>query len=126
MKHVLNLVALAVILLGVAILEINDNQWGIAVISVSVVFWLMPLLRLVHKNAVVMVVFWSGVAYFSWQVAVVALLAFVAFSSTASISIKRVPNTPAIKKQPFIVNPYSGLVMKNKHFDIAGNGFFIL
>jgi uncharacterized membrane protein len=124
MRHVLNLVALAVILLGVAMIETNDNQWGLAVISVAVVFWLMPLLRLVHKNAVVMVVFWSGVAYFSWQVAVVALLAFVVFSATASI--KRVPNTPAIKKQRFIVNPSSGLVMKNKHFDIAGNGFAIL
>lgn len=100
MRHVLNLVALAVILLGVAMIETNDNQWGLAVISVAVVFWLMPLLRLVHKNAVVMVVFWSGVAYFSWQVAVVALLAFVVFSATASI--KRVPNTPAIKKQRFI------------------------
>ncbi|EHY9845523.1 hypothetical protein [Vibrio splendidus] len=124
MRHVLNLVALAVILLGVAMIETNDNQWGLAVISVAVVFWLMPLLRLVHKNAVVVVVFWSGVAYFSWQVAVVALLAFVVFSATASI--KRVPNTPAIKKQQFIVNPSSGLVMKNKHFDIAGNGFAIL
>lgn len=73
MRHVLNLVALAVILLGVAMIETNGNQWGLAVISVAVVFWLMPLLRLVHKNAVVAVVFWSGVAYFSWQVAVVAL-----------------------------------------------------
>ena len=122
MRHVLNLVALAVILLGVVMIKTNNNQWGLAVISVAVVFWLMPLLRLVHKNAVV--VFCSGVAYFSWLVAVVALLAFVVFSVTASI--KRVPNTPAIKKQRFIVNPSSGLVMKNKHFDIAGNGFAIL
>ncbi|EHK6026225.1 hypothetical protein IO699_002333 [Vibrio parahaemolyticus] len=81
MRHVLNLVALAVILLGVAMIETNGNQWGLAVISVAVVFWLMPLLRLVHKNAVIMVVFWSGVAYFSWQVAVVALLAFFAFTA---------------------------------------------
>ncbi len=31
MRHILNLVALAVILLGVAMIETNDNQWGLAV-----------------------------------------------------------------------------------------------
>jgi len=35
MRHILNLVALAVILLGVAMIETNDNQWGLAVISVK-------------------------------------------------------------------------------------------
>ncbi|WP_421218853.1 hypothetical protein [Aeromonas jandaei] len=72
MKDSINIFLMAVVVLGWAILEITD--WGYAVLAIPVVYWLKPLLDLLHKYFILSLTFWILVAVFSWQAALVGWL----------------------------------------------------
>lgn len=76
MKHVVNILLLGVVLLGIAMM--TDTPWGIGVALAPFAVWGGRFLVLVHRSIWASIVFWAGVAYFSWQAAFVVLLCFLA------------------------------------------------
>lgn len=55
MKDLINIFFMAVVVLGWAMLEVTG--WGYAVLAIPVVYWLKPVLDLLHKN------YWVGLAF---------------------------------------------------------------
>ncbi|ELT6808550.1 hypothetical protein R9D04_005160, partial [Escherichia coli] len=47
MKHVLNIALMAVVILGLAMLEATN--WGYAVLAIPAVIWAKSVLNLLHK-----------------------------------------------------------------------------
>ncbi|MCV3265090.1 hypothetical protein OGZ01_31440 (plasmid) [Vibrio harveyi] len=77
MKHVINIIGLFLLLLGFVMAA--DTAWGWALMSVPVMYWTLGFVLLVHKSPFAAIVFWSAVAYIQWQVALVAMMAFILF-----------------------------------------------
>ncbi|WP_410406687.1 hypothetical protein [Escherichia coli] len=69
MKHVLNIALMAVVILGLAMLEATN--WGYAVLAIPAVIWAKSVLNLLHKLPVLAAAFWILVAVFAWQAALV-------------------------------------------------------
>lgn len=69
MKDLINIFLMTVVVLGTAMLQATD--WGYAVIAIAVVYWVKPVLDLLHKNYWVGLAFWGLVALFAWQGALV-------------------------------------------------------
>lgn len=67
MKHVLNIALMAVVILGLAMLEATN--WGYAVLAIPAVIWAKSVLNLLHKLPVLAAAFWILVAVFAWQAA---------------------------------------------------------
>lgn len=72
MKHVLNIALMAVVVLGLAMLE--DTNWGYALLAIPTVIWAKPALNLLHKLPVLATAFWVLVAVFAWQGALAGIL----------------------------------------------------
>ena len=72
MKDLINIFFMAVVVLGWVMLEVTD--WGYAVLAIPVVYWLKPMLDLLHKYSRLNLTFWLLVAVFSWQGALVGWL----------------------------------------------------
>jgi hypothetical protein len=73
MKHVLNIALMAVVILGLAMLEATN--WGYAVLAIPAVIWAKSVLNLLHKLPVLaLAAFWILVAVFAWQAALVGIL----------------------------------------------------
>lgn len=64
MKHVLNIALMAVVILGLAMLEATN--WGYAVLAIPAVIWAKSVLNLLHKLPVLAAAFWILVAVFAW------------------------------------------------------------
>lgn len=58
MKDLINIFLMAVVVLGWALLEVTG--WGYAVLAIPVVYWLKPVLDLLHKNYWVGLAFWGA------------------------------------------------------------------
>lgn len=56
MKDLINIFLMAVVVLGWAMLEVTG--WCYAVLAIPVVYWLKPVLDLLHKNYWVCLAFW--------------------------------------------------------------------
>ena len=69
MKDLINIFLMAVVVLGTAMLQATG--WGYAVIAIAVVYWVITVLDLLHKNYWVGFAFWGLVALFTWQGALV-------------------------------------------------------
>lgn len=76
MKDLINIFLMTVVALGAAMLQAGATGWGYAVISIAVVYWVKPVLDLLHKNYWVGLVFWGAVALFAWQGALVGGLIY--------------------------------------------------
>lgn len=72
MKHVLNIALMAVVVLGLAMLEATN--WGYAVLAIPAVIWGKPVLNLLHKLPVLAAAFWVLGAVFAWQAALAGIL----------------------------------------------------
>ncbi|EAX1870463.1 hypothetical protein AK844_08385 [Salmonella enterica] len=72
MNHVLNIALMAVVVLGLAMLEATN--WGYAVLAIPAVIWAKPVLNLLHKLPVLAAAFWILVAVFAWQAALVGAI----------------------------------------------------
>ncbi|MGL5289832.1 MAG: hypothetical protein ACRC9N_10210 [Aeromonas sp.] len=93
MKDLINIFLMAVIVLGWALLEVTG--WGYAVLAIPVVYWLKPVLDLLHKNYWVGLAFWGPVALFTWQGALIGgmlygLLAAPKNEATGNVVRKKV------------------------------------
>lgn len=75
MKHVVNILLLGMVLLGTAMM--TDTLWGGAVALVPFVVWGWRFLLVVHRSVWASILFWAGIAYFSWQVALLFLVIFL-------------------------------------------------
>ncbi len=69
MKHVLNIALMAVVILGLAMLEATN--WGYAVLAIPAVIWAKSVLNLL-QTAGSGCCFWILVAVFAWQAALVS------------------------------------------------------
>lgn len=72
MKHVLNIALMAIVVLGLAMLDATN--WGYAVLAIPAVIWGKPVLNLLHKLPVLAAAFWFLVAVFAWQAALAGIL----------------------------------------------------
>ena len=89
MKHVVNILLLGMVLLGIAMMA--DTPWGLGVALAPFAVWGARFLFLVHRSLWAAVIFWGGIAYFQWQVALVvgALFGQRALSVLRGQHIKR-------------------------------------
>ncbi|MEZ6813165.1 hypothetical protein ABVN74_01600 [Escherichia coli] len=93
MKHVVNILLLGMVLLGIAMMA--DTPWGLGVALAPFGVWGARFLFLVHKSLWAAVIFWGGIAYFQWQVALVvgALFGLTCFIRVARSAYKEAPPT---------------------------------
>lgn len=75
MKHVVNILLLASVLLGIPMM--TDTPWGMAFVLGPFVVWGAKFFVLVHKSLWASLVLLGGVAYFQWQVALAMLVMIV-------------------------------------------------
>ncbi|NVK74618.1 MAG: hypothetical protein HWE24_14160 [Oceanospirillaceae bacterium] len=72
MKHVLNIALMAIVVLGLAMLDATN--WCYAVLAIPAVIWSKSVLNLLHKLPVLAAAFWILVAVFAWQAALVGAI----------------------------------------------------
>lgn len=99
MKHVVNILLLGMVLLGIAMMA--DTPWGLGMALAPFGVWGARFLFLVHRSLWAAVIFWGGIAYFQWQVALVvgALFGLTCFIRAARSAYKEAPPTRRRKKQ---------------------------
>jgi len=84
MKHaIINIIGLFLFLLGLPMAA--DTAWGWVLMAVPVIYWILMFMILIHKSLFAAIVFWSAVAYIQWQVALVAVMAFILFVGIRSV-----------------------------------------
>ena len=84
MKHVIiSIIGLFLFLLGLPMAA--DTAWGWVLMAVPVIYWILMFMILIHKSLFAAIVFWSAVAYIQWQVALVAIIAFILFVGIRSV-----------------------------------------
>uniref|UniRef100_UPI0036D960F1 permease n=1 Tax=Photorhabdus sp. RM322S TaxID=3342825 RepID=UPI0036D960F1 len=88
MKHVVNILLLGMVLLGIAMMA--DTPWGLGVALAPFAVWGTRFMFLIHRSLWAAVVFWGGVAYFQWQVALMvgALFGLTWFIRSARLAYK--------------------------------------
>jgi hypothetical protein len=98
MKHVVNIFLLGVVLLGIAMMA--DTSWGLAVALAPFAVWGARFLFFIHRSLWAAVIFWGGIAYFQWQVALAvgALFGLTWFIRAARSAYKEAPPTRRRKK----------------------------
>ncbi|ASK03631.1 permease [Salmonella enterica subsp. enterica serovar 4,[5],12:i:-] len=91
MKHVVNILLLGVVLLGVAMMA--DTPWGLGVALAPFAVWGARFLFFIHRSIWAAVIFWGGIAYFQWQVALAvgALFGLTWFIGAARSAYKEAP-----------------------------------
>lgn len=75
MRHLVNVFGLFLLLLGFVM--VTDTVWGWGVMAIPIVFWLMRLLNLIHKNRFAALAFWLGVTFVHWQFALASFSVFL-------------------------------------------------
>ncbi|EHY9845497.1 MULTISPECIES: hypothetical protein [Vibrio] len=122
MKHVINIIGLFLLLLGFVMAA--DTVWGWALMSVPVMYWTLGFVLLVHKSPFAAIVFWSAVAYIQWEVALIAMMAFILFVGMRAVysgGVKKIGVGRFAKKKRH--NPATGLpMMGHKGMDVDSNG----
>ncbi|MEQ1965613.1 permease [Xenorhabdus nematophila] len=98
MKHVINILLLGMVLLGIAMMA--DTPWGLGVALAPFAVWGARFLFFIHKSLWAAVVFWGGIAYFQWQVALAvgALFGMTWLVRSARSAYKEAPPTRRKKK----------------------------
>ncbi|MCL1088656.1 permease [Shewanella profunda] len=99
MKYVVNILLLGMVLLGIAMM--TDTPWGLGVALAPFAVWGARFLFLVHRSLWAAVIFWGGIAYFQWQVALLvgALFGVTWFIRAARLAYKEAPHTRRRKKR---------------------------
>ncbi|WP_447874959.1 hypothetical protein [Serratia fonticola] len=96
MKHVLNIALMAIVVLGLAMLEATN--WGYAVLVIPTVIWTKPVLNLLHKFPVLAIVFWVMVAVFAWQAALIGPL-FYGMLVTPAQPVKKQQKSSSLRRK---------------------------
>ncbi|HGW1490616.1 TPA: permease [Escherichia coli] len=97
MKHVVNILLLGVVLLGIVMM--TDTPWGIGVALAPFAVWVGRFLVLVHRSIWASIVFWAGVAYFSWQASLVVLVSFILVQTFKADKSERVGKVRCRKRR---------------------------
>ncbi len=129
MKHVIiSIIGLFLFLLG---LFMAASIWGWVLMAVPVIYWILMFMILIHKSLFAAIVFWSAVAYIQWQVALVAVMAFILFVGIRSVYRDHaaysayyggVNKTRTRKSRTRKFNPATGLPMMG-NVDTDGNPY---
>ncbi|WFO14470.1 hypothetical protein MAY82_18985 (plasmid) [Edwardsiella ictaluri] len=90
----LNMLLAFMIPLGIVMM--GDTRWGVIIMMIPVIFWGGRFLLFVHKSKWAAGLFWLGITYLQWQVAIGILCAFWSFCLLeSSYAQKRsTPNSP--------------------------------
>ncbi|ATW32888.1 permease [Candidatus Hamiltonella defensa] len=98
MKNVINILLLGMVIFGIAMMA--DTPWGMGVALAPFAVWGTRFLLLVHRSIWSSVIFWGGIAYFQWQVALVVggLFGLTWFIRTARLAYKEAPPARRRKK----------------------------
>ncbi|AIJ10627.1 hypothetical protein HLX14_004072 [Escherichia coli] len=73
----LNMLLAFMIPLGIVMM--GDTRWGVIIMMIPVIFWGGRFLLFVHKSKWAAGLFWLGITYLQWQVAIGILCAFLVF-----------------------------------------------
>ncbi|WP_445286332.1 hypothetical protein [Xenorhabdus sp. NBAII XenSa04] len=86
------------VLLGIAMMA--DTPWGLGVALAPFAVWGSRFLFLIHRSLWAAVVFWGGVAYFQWYVALAVgvLFGLICFIRAARLAYKEALPTRRRKK----------------------------
>jgi hypothetical protein len=98
MKNVVNILLLGMVLLGITMMA--DTPWGLGVALAPFAVWGARFLFLVHRSLWAAVIFWVGIAYFQWQVALLvgALFVLTWFIRAARLAYKETLPTQRRKR----------------------------
>ncbi len=83
-RHLLNIFLLGMLLLGYAI--VTNTGFGWVLMAVPTLVWGKPVLRLVHKNRWAAALFWTGLIWLKWQLALPLFLLYLALKGTQKIT----------------------------------------
>lgn len=99
MKHVVNILLLCMVFLGIAMMV--DTPWGLAVALAPFAVWGARFLFFIHRSFWATVIFWGGIAYFQWQVALAVgtLIGIIGFIRAARSAYKEAPPPRRRKKR---------------------------
>lgn len=120
MRHLVNVFGLFLLLLGFVM--VTDTVWGWGVMAIPIVFWLMRLLNLIHKNRFAALVFWLGVTFVYWQFALALFSVFLLITVIRFVK-DNAHNHPRVSRKRKSYNPATGLpMMGHKGIDVDSNG----
>ncbi|UTV30970.1 hypothetical protein [Photobacterium atrarenae] len=100
------------------------QSWGIMLMVFPSVIWLSKPLGVIHKNKYVALLLWLVLLYLNWLFATTGVLAYF-FINIWHLHQRNIPTNPSsiTTLTSRRINPSTGLLMKNRHFDIAGNTY---
>ncbi|EJL6701830.1 TPA: hypothetical protein RI760_002722 [Vibrio cholerae] len=100
------------------------QSWGVMLMAIPSVIWLHKPLVVIHTNKYIALLFWFVLFYINWLFATAAALTYF-FVHVWDLHQKNIPlnYSYCTKRTPRLINPSTGLLMKNRHFDIAGNAY---
>lgn len=97
MKHIVNILLLGMVLLGIAMM--TDTPWGLGVALAPFAVWGGRFLLLIHRSIWASIIFWGGVAYFSWQASLVVLVSFILVQTFKADKSERVVKVCSRKRR---------------------------
>ncbi len=122
MKTLINFALFCLFSLGCLIA--TYQSWGLVLTAIPLVVWFQTPLNFFHKKRLAAVLFWLVLIYFHWLLGIATALTYFVKHVWSLHRQYELPMTQPTKTKRTIINPSTGLPMKNKHFDIAGNGYF--
>ncbi|HDY7634599.1 TPA: hypothetical protein RQJ80_003401 [Vibrio vulnificus] len=100
------------------------QSWGVMLMALTSAIWLHKPLNVIHTNKNIALLFWAVLFYINWLFATAAALTYFFIHvwrlHQQNISLNE---SSCAKRTPRRINPSTGLLMKNRHFDIAGNAY---
>lgn len=112
-KHTINLLGLLMILFGILI---SDPVWQLILITFPITCWVKRYLLLIHRVRLLAVLFWLGLAYIDWKLAVIGFTSFliaVMVSAWNTSGWPTAPPTNKARKAPSLARPFARL----RHYD---------
>ncbi len=100
------------------------QSWGVMLMALPSAIWLHKPLNVIHTNKNIALLFWAVLFYINWLFATAAALTYF-FIHVWRLHQQNIPlnESSCAKRTPRRINPSTGLLMKNRHFDIAGNAY---
>lgn len=100
------------------------QSWGVMLMALASVIWLHKPLGVIHTNKYIALLFWLVLFYINWRFATAAALTYF-FIHVWHLHQQNIPlnDSSSTKRMPRRINPSTGLLMNNRHFDIAGNAY---
>ncbi|UIP27944.1 hypothetical protein [Photobacterium sp. TLY01] len=100
------------------------QSWGVMLMAFPSVIWLHKPLGVIHTNKYIALLLWLVILYLNCLFATAAALTYF-FIHVWHLHQQNIPTnySSRSKRTPRRINPSTGLLMKNRHFDIAGNAY---